>query len=154
MFRRFRWLGLWFVVVVAALSVSPASIASTRHPAAHSRSLGGRLVNRFFSEIERHDVAGLRKFLSPAFQIQRADGSRLTKRQYLHNLPTIISYKLRDLRTTSKGSVLIVTYQAAAKEVIDGKKFKSGYAPRMSVFSSGSAGWQIVAHANFNTPRS
>lgn len=153
MLRRFSWVGLTFVVVAAALGASAASIAGTRRTATDRGGLGDRLVNRFFSEAKRHDVAGLRKFLSPAFQIQRADGSRLTKASYLRHLPTIISYKLRDLRTTSTGKALVVTYQAAADEVINGKQFKSGYAPRLSVFSTGSRGWQIVAHANFNTPK-
>lgn len=152
MLRRFNRVGLTAVVVVAALAAAAASIAATQRPADHSTGLGARLVKRFFSEIKRHDVAGLRKFLSPAFQIQRADGSRLTKEQYLHNLPTVLSYRLRDLRTASTRTAVTVTYQAAAKEIINGKKFKSGFAPRLSVFFLGPRGWQIVGHANFNTP--
>ena len=89
MLRRFNWVGLALVVVVATVGVTAASIAATQRPAARSSGLGARLVNRFFSELKRHDVAGLRRFLSPAFQIQRADGSRVTKKQYLHNLPNV-----------------------------------------------------------------
>lgn len=147
MVRRFSWVGLILVVVLAALAASGASIAATR-----DTGLGRRLVNRFFLELKRHDVAGLRRFLSPAFQIQRADGSRLTKSQYLHNLPTVSGYTLRDLRTSSSRKMVVVTYQARTDEVIDGKKYRAGYAPRISVFSSGTRGWQIVAHGNFNTP--
>jgi hypothetical protein len=139
-------------IAVAALSATAVSIAATQRADAPSRGLGHRLVNRFFSELKHHDVAGLRRFLSPAFQLQRADGSRLKKKQYLHNLPDVISYRLRDFRVTSTRGALVVTYQAAAKEIINGKKFKAGFAPRLSVFSRGAHGWQLVGHANFNTP--
>src|SRR5947209_4942788 len=152
MLRRFNWVGLALVVVVATLGVTAASIAATQRPAARSSGLGARLVNRFFSELKRHDVAGLRRFLSPAFQIQRADGSRVTKKQYLHNLPNVLSYKLRDLRTTSTRTAVTVTYQAATKEMTNGKVSKSGFAPRLSVFFLGARGWQLVGHANFNPP--
>jgi hypothetical protein len=149
MFRRFSWT---VVVVVAALGAAAASIAATHRPAARSTGLGARLVNRFFTELKRHDVAGLRRLLSPAFQIQRADGSRVTKTQYLHHLPNVISYKLRDLRTTSTRTAVVVTYQAATKELINGKKVQSRFAPRLSVFLLGARRWQLVGHGNFNPP--
>jgi hypothetical protein len=41
------------------------------------------LVNRFFVLVQNRDRDGLRRFLSPGFQIQRADGSGAGKRQYL-----------------------------------------------------------------------
>ena len=152
MFSGFNRVGLTIAVVVVALTAAAASIAATQRPASPSTGLGPRLVNRFFSQIKRHDVRALRRFLSPAFQIQRADGSRITKKQYLHNLPTIVSYKLRDFRTTSTRKTVVVTYQAAAKEIVNGKKFKSGFAPRLSVFVRCAHGWRLVGHANFNTP--
>jgi hypothetical protein len=64
----------------------------------------------------------------------------------------LISYRLRDFRTTSTRKTIVVTYQSAAKEIINGKKFRSGSAPRLSVFVRGAHGWQLVGHANFNTP--
>jgi hypothetical protein len=152
MLRKFKWVGPTVVVVVAALSVAAASLAATQRSAVHSSGLGARLVNRFFSELKRHDSAGLRRFLSPAFQIQRADGSRLTKEQYLNNLPKVLSYKLRDLRTTSTRTAVTVTYQAATTEIINSKKTKSGFAPRLSVFLLAPGGWQLVGHGNFNPP--
>lgn len=76
----------------------------------------------------------------------------MTKRQYLHHLPDLISYRLRDFRTTSTRKTVVVTYQSAAKEIINGKKFKSGFAPRLSVFVRAAHGWRLIGHANFNTP--
>ncbi len=152
MLRKFHRVGLAVVVAVAALSATAVSLAANQGSAASSGGLGRRLVNRFFSELKRHDRAALRRFLSPALQIQRADGSRATKQQYLHQLPDLISYRLRDFRTTSTRKTIVMTYQSAAKEIIHGKKFRSGFAPRLSVFVRGAHGWQLVGHANFNTP--
>jgi hypothetical protein len=154
MSRTFRSIALALVVTVAALApgVSLAAAHRVSVAASHRASLGSQLVRRFFNELEHKDVAGLRKFLGPEFQIQRADSSRQTKAGYLHNLPTVLSYKLRDLRTTSQRRVIIVTYQAKAHEIINGKPYSTGYEPRLSVFVHAARGWQIVAHANFNAP--
>lgn len=154
MSRAFCSIALALAVVLAAV-VPGASLAAThRAPvaASHATDLESQLVNRFFTEIEHKDVAGLRTFLAPEFQVQRADGSRQTKAEYLSNLPTVLSYKLRDLRTTSQPTAVVVTYQAAAVEIINGRHFGTGYEPRLSVFVRGAQGWQIVAHANFNAP--
>lgn len=154
MSRAFRSIALALVVALAAVAPGTSLAATHRAPVAadHPAGLGSQLVSRFFNEIEHKDVAGLRTFLAPEFQVQRADGSRQTKAEYLRNLPTVLSYKLRDLRTTSEPTVVVVTYQVAALEIINGKHFRTGYEPRLSVFVRGAQGWQIVAHANFNTP--
>jgi Domain of unknown function (DUF4440) len=120
---------------------------------ATTRSLGRSLVIRYFTDLERHDVGALRAFISPAFQIQRADGSRLGKSAYLKHLPTIISFKLRGLVATAKGDELVTTYEVAADEIVNGKQLHAGYAPRLSVFVKADKRWQLLAHANFNAPK-
>lgn len=147
--RRIRLIPAALALSCAAAGASAASIAAS---ATQSTDLGGRLVNRFFMELKHHDVAGLRHFLSSAFQIQRANGTRLTKAEYLHSLPDVIGYKVRDFRTTSTQRVVVVTYQARTDELIDGKMVESPYAPRLSAFSHGAHGWQLIAHGNFNPP--
>jgi hypothetical protein len=132
------------VVIGALYVVSTASLATS------SPRLGSRLVHRFFNELVRHDVAGLRAFLSPAFQIQRADGSRETKAHYLRHLPDVLSYRIRkQVETTTRG-VVVVTYLASTTELVHGKRVKSAFAPRISTFVRGARGWQLVSHANFN----
>lgn len=137
------------LALVLAVALGPAA-AST--PAANSSSLGRRLVDRFFTELQQHDVTGLRALLSPAFQVQRADGSRLGKAAYFRHLSTIRSFKIRNLATTSNGSVLVDTYEVSADEVVNGKLLQTAYAPRLSVFVH-AKGWQLIAHANFNAPK-
>jgi Domain of unknown function (DUF4440) len=108
------------------------------------------LVNRFFTLIEHNDVKGLQRFLSPAFQLERADGSGGTKAEYLANLPSITNFSISDLKATQTGSVLIVRYQATIEGVVNGKPATPGPAPRLSVFSRNGKTWRLVAHANFN----
>jgi hypothetical protein len=147
MFRCFRSMMLALVVATLALCVPSAATAATGRA-----KLATRLVNRYLTDIEHRDLAGLRTFLSPAFQLQRADGSRQTKAQYLRNLPTVRSYRIRDLQATSTADALVATYEVAANEVINGKQLRMGYAPRISAFVRGRGGWRMIAHANFNTP--
>jgi hypothetical protein len=132
-------------VVVGALYVF-----STASSATSSARLGSRLVHRFFNELVRRDVAQLRRFLSPAFQIQRADGSRETKAHYLRHLPHVLSYRVRKLVQTTARGVVVMTYLASTTELVNGKQVQSAFAPRISTFVRGARGWQLASHANFN----
>ena len=145
MSRAVRRIAFALVMVAVALSSAPAAAES---PAA----LGRRLVDRYLADVRRHDVADLRKFLSPAWQIQRADGSRLTKRQYLRNLPTVRTEVISKLRVTSAANALVVTFLNRVNEVIGGKQFRTSPTPRLAAFVHGDKGWLMVAFANFNTP--
>ena len=108
------------------------------------------LLQRFFKLVQSRDTAGLQKFLSPAFQLERADGTGSNKSDYLENLPTLESFHLTDFKASRSGSVLVVRYLADATGIVNGKPFTPGPAPRLSVFSRNGDRWQIVAHANFN----
>ena len=57
MLRRFHRVVLAVVVAAAALSATAVSIAATQRSAVSSSGLGHRLVNRFFSELKRHNRA-------------------------------------------------------------------------------------------------
>ena len=140
------------VVVVALLSFGFTAQAPSRS-APHltdPTATASPLVNRFFDLIEHNDVKRLQRFLSPAFQLERADGSGGTKAEYLANLPTITKFSISDVVATQTGSVLIVRYQATIEGVLNGKPATPGPAPRLSVFSRSGKTWRLVAHANFN----
>jgi Domain of unknown function (DUF4440) len=137
------------VGLVPAAVVAPASARPA--PRLHSPVATARqLATRFFTLLERKDVAGLRRFLSPAFQIQRADGSAAGKAQYLKQLPDVRSFKLSRFAATQTGSVLVARYLATATGTVNGKPYTPGPAPRLSVFVWNGRAWQLVAHANFN----
>jgi hypothetical protein len=139
------------VLVLALALVGCARGGAAPAPEADDLTVEARsLVERFFTLVQNSDVDGLGAFLSPAFQLQRADGSASAKPEYLTNLPTVETFEISDLVGTQTGSVLVARYLATVEGVVEGKPFTPGPAPRLSVFSWDGEAWQIVAHANFN----
>jgi hypothetical protein len=139
--------------VLTLLFAPGASSAAASKPAprlAHPTRTATRLVNEFFTLLEHKDHAALQQFLSPAFQVQRADGSSAEKSAYLANLATIDNFQLAKLRGTQAGATLVVRYLATVEGLVNGKPYKPGPAPRLSVFDWNGKLWQLAAHANFN----
>jgi hypothetical protein len=135
------------------LLTAPAGAQATRTSAAANDdavATAKPLVTKFFTLIQNHDQAGLQQFLSPAFQLQRADGTGSGKTDYLANLPTLQSFELSDFTASRVGTVLVVRYLADATGVVNGKPYTPGPAPRLSVFSRDGKRWHLIAHANFN----
>jgi Domain of unknown function (DUF4440) len=140
------------VMVLALVSIGFTTQAPPK-PAPHPTdptATANDLVNRFFNQVEQNDVKGLRRFLSPSFQLARADGSGGTKAEYLANLPTITQFSISDVTGTQTGSVLVVRYLATIEGIVNGKPATPGPAPRLSVFSRSGKQWRLIAHANFN----
>jgi len=108
------------------------------------------LVNRFFDLLHDQDVPGLQGFLSPAFQVARADGSGAAKSEYLTKLATVNSFTITNQTATQDGSVLVARYLATVEGLVDGKPYTPGPAPRLSVFSWNGSAWMLAAHSNFN----
>jgi hypothetical protein len=129
----------------------PAGSAAAPAPALKDPTAIGRsLVIRFFVLLQHKDRTGLETFLSPAFQVQRADGSANEKEAYLASLPTVNKFYLSKLSATQAGGTLVVRYLARAEGLVNGKPYTPGPAPRLSVFSWNGERWQLAAHANFN----
>jgi hypothetical protein len=139
--------------LVLALSASGAAVPSAIRPASHLHNptkSATTLVHRFFVLIQQKDVAGLQQFLSPAFQVERADGSGAGKKEYLAKLATIHTFEIKDLHATQAGGALVVRYLATVEGTVNGKPYTPGPAPRLSVFTWNGKRWQLAAHANFN----
>ncbi len=146
---------LTLVLVAATVGVGAGSAPdrATSRPAphiAHPTRAARRRVVRFFTLLKRKDVAGLRRFLSPAFQVERADGSGSGKGAYLKNLPTIEKFRIRHVHGTKAGRVLVARYRATVTGVVNGQPYTPGPAPRLSVFDWNGNHWQLGGHANFN----
>jgi hypothetical protein len=137
------------VLLAGALTLAP-SAAAARADSSDPTTLGTSLATQFFTLIQKKDTAGLDKFMSPAFQLERADGTGSSKADYLKSLPTVNSFELSSFSAKRLGSVLVVRYLATATGVVNGKPYTPGPAPRLSVFVRNGKRWQIVAHANFN----
>jgi len=138
-----------FLALVAALCLSlvPATAGAS------TKTLGTALVHRFLQLVKESDRARLDAFMSPGFQLQRADGTRSDKASFLAKLPVVRSFRVRGLKATRHGDIVVATYQNASNQVINGKPYKASFAPRISTFQRDADGWQIVSHANFNTPQ-
>jgi hypothetical protein len=88
-----------------------------------------------FTLPRKKDVAGLGRFLSPAFQVQRADGTASEKTEYLTKLPDVRKFTLSQFRATQQGATLVVRYLAV---VSTGRRTRP-VPPRGSPYSPGTA---------------
>jgi hypothetical protein len=142
-----------FVALVGCLVALALPAAASAAPApklADPTATGRALVIRFFVLVHRKDKAGLETFLSPAFQVLRADGSYDDKGTYLAKLPTVEKFYLSHLIASEAGGTLVVRYFARVEGHVHGKVYTPGPAPRLTVFDWNGERWQLVAHANFN----
>jgi hypothetical protein len=120
----------------------PSAVITTATPA--DNRLAHELVTTWFQTLVDKDWSALSTFMSPAFQIVRADGSRATKAEYLASKPDEKSFLLSDMFGTRAGDVLVASYVV---------KYSTDPASRLTVFtrSDKTAPWQILSTANFNT---
>lgn len=107
-------------------------------------------------EQDRVSRALVAPFLDSAFQLQRADGTLFTAKDYL---PTDIDeFEIRDLQATQPAAGVVVTrYHVSARGATQpgSSLFMSDLLqPRLTVFhwDDSSRSWKILSHANFNTP--
>ena len=115
-------------------------------------ALGRVLVNRFWNHLVRQDRRAMAALLSPAFQVQRADGSHSRRRKYLGQLPEVAGYTISNRVATYATGALVVRYDVATDEVIGGVPFHTEPAPRLSTFVWSGTHWRMTSHANFNRP--
>jgi len=158
--KRFMTAGVTAAGVAGAIAVALVAVpsgAATRtaaaRPAPHlanPTATAKVLSQRFFTLLQKKDVPGLRRFLSPAFQVQRADGSSSEKREYLTKLAEIRKFELSDLHATQAGGTLIVRYLATVEGVTNGRPYTPGPAPRLAAYAWNGKRWQIASNANFN----
>ena len=149
-----RFLAAVVAVLAVAVVVSiGVETASTRAASQLANPTGAAkpLVLRFFVLAANKDRAGLQRLLSPAFQVQRADGSTENKTQFLANLSrTVNKFDISDLSATQARGTLVARYLARVDGSLNGKPYTPGPAPRLSVFTWNGERWQLAAHANFD----
>lgn len=157
MHRRLLLLALALALPLALTGpagAAPAERASAEQQAANLK-LGTRLVNRFWGLLVAGDPDDLRAFLSPAFQVQRANGTGANRNQYIAaygKSTTVSAYALSEIRATRTGGLVVVRYVSQTTETIDGVPYSKAAAPRISTFVLTPNGWRMASHANFNAP--
>ena len=148
-------LALPLAVAMPAQAAQAAERATAEQQAANLK-LGTRLVDRFWSLLVAGDPDDLRAFLSPAFQVQRANGSGQNRNQYLASIAksTIVvsDFKLSNVKATRAGDLLVVRYVLETTEIINGAAYAKAPAPRIVTFLQTRNGWRMSSNANFNAP--
>ena len=145
------------IVLLALAVAAPAASAATAEQQAANQKLGTQLVTRFWTLLKAKDQDGLRAFLSPAFQLQRADGTGANRNQYIPTIgKTVIidDFELSEIKATRSGDVLVVRFVAVTKQIINGTLYSKAPAPRITTFIFNGRQWKLTSNANFNAPTS
>ena len=147
-------LALLALASLVVLAAGPATAATKKPPRLKDPAATGReLSTEFLTILQQSDTAALRKFLDPAFLLRRADGSSITRADYLANPATVGQFVLGDTVTASQhGDVLVVGWSVKSDLTVDGQPYSPVEAPRLSTYHWDGARWRLVAHANFNRP--
>src|SRR4051794_2887856 len=94
------------LMLLVAVSVCAAPASAKLGPNPTNR----RLATELLRILQAKDYKALRAFLSPAFLLQRQDGTFLTKQQYLDKPAVVLSYKATDIHGTRTGDVRVVRF--------------------------------------------
>ena len=155
------------LIILGALAVACAvptiAAADTAKQATASMKIAGKqvsaaawgrhLVVEFLTILQRDDpVPALTTFLDPAFQIQRANGSREDKASYLADPAKFGDFEVSGYRVTRGGTIIVASFSVTAKETISGVVYKKTPAPRIATFRYDKGRWTLISYGNFNAP--
>ena len=155
------------LIILGALAVACAvptiAAADTAKQATASMKIAGKqvsaaawgrhLVVEFLTILQRDDpVPALTTFLDPAFQIQRANGSREDKASYLADPAKFGDFEVSGYRVTRGGTIIVASFSVTAKETISGVVYKKTPAPRIATFRFDKGSWTLISYGNFNAP--
>lgn len=122
-------------------------------PLEDPEATGRELAQRFLDVLSSpNPTAQLEEFLSPAFQLQRSNGTFANRDEYLEQPASVSRFEILDdnFRAYQDGPVLTVRFSIAITETIDGTELRVSEANRLGVFLRSDAGWKLVAWSNFN----
>ena len=142
---------------MALAGAASAAPATTDRPAptrlANPDTTATQLLNRFLGALAADDQAKLGALLSPAWMIQRANGTWATRSQYLAAMPDVRQYQITGVMAQYAAPTLVVRSQTATQEPnAAGELVASRLAPRLSTFTWMDGRWRMTSHANFNPP--
>lgn len=138
-------------LITAAMAAAPAFADDAA--ASDPQKTGRALVERFFDLLSKDSPSeGLDAFLSPAFQICRADGSFANKQEYLANPAKVERFTIADdgFRAYRDGPALTVRFAIDVEEQIDGGEVAAMQAMRSGTFLQEGGRWRLLSWCNFN----
>jgi len=144
------------VIPIQAASHAASSVGASKRSVTQ---VATSLVNKMWTLAQNNDEAGLQTFINKAFQAQDADQPRWNKKQFINilvNKEDLSSYTLTRLRATRTGDTIVVTYTAAATQIVNGKELSGDPEPRLTVFvkSPKNDNYTVISHSSFNVPAS
>ena len=122
-------------------------------PLEDPEATGRELAQRFLDVLSSpNPTAQLEELLSPAFQLQRSNGTFANRDEYLEQPASVSRFEILDdnFRAYQDGPVLTVRFNVAITETIDGTEVRVSEANRLGTFLRSDAGWKLVSWANFN----
>lgn len=148
------------IAPVAACAVAlctGCALASAAAPAptrlANPDRTATQLLNRFFSALVADDAPRLTRVLSPAWMIQRANGTWADRATYVAAMPDVRQYRITDVMARYAAPTLVVRSRTSTQEPdASGALVASALAPRLSTFTWMGGRWRMTSHANFNPP--
>lgn len=112
-----------------------------------------QLLNRFFAALAADDAPRLTRLLSPAWMIQRANGTWADRATYVAAMPDVRQYRITDVMARYAAPTLVVRSRTSTQEPnAAGTLVASPLAPRLSTFTWMGGKWRMTSHANFNPP--
>jgi hypothetical protein len=115
-----------------------------------------QLLTDFWTAVKDADTGTLEQSLSPSWQLARADGTYLSRKQYIEEIGQgeidIVNFNFDEVSATRSGNSLVVRYITTADYTLEGKKYKGAPAPYLGTFVYQDDRWQMASQANFNVP--
>jgi hypothetical protein len=146
-----RTLLLAFITLV--VSAAPAAAATPQQVLRDRSSTGLALMTAYSDLLVTKNTRALGRMISPAFIIQRTDGSWAGRKGYLRRLPDLRGFTFADTVERRHGRILTVRMTATSVLFINGAEYRPEPAPLMGVWQWQDNRWQLVAQGNFNLPR-
>ena len=141
------------VLLLALSAVTAFGATTTPDQVFRTESSSGLALMTAYSQLlVKKDRSAVAKLLSPAFQIQRADGSHANRAQYLAKLPDLRAFSFADVSQARADGLVTVRMEASATLFVNGAMYSPTPAPQMAVFRWTGKRWQLVAQGNFNLP--
>ena len=149
------------VPVLLALATAPvlAGCGSTAEPETDGetpKKQATALLTNFWTAVQDADTDTLEESLSPSWQLARADGTYLSRKDYIKEVGSgeidIVNFDFDKVVATRSGPSLVVRYITTADYTLEGKKYKGTPAPYLGTFVWEDERWQMASQANFNVP--
>lgn len=134
-------------------TMAPPTADGLAAPLHDPEATGRELAQRFLDILGDPNPAPLLKeFLSPAFQLQRSNGTFANKAEYVNQPASVARYTILDdaFRAYQDGPALTVRFRISIEEQINGGQLRKTEADRLGAFLRTADGWQLLAWSNFS----